>query len=290
MISISKFIANRVVYDSRFCCIAPERASCVERVPSHPLFTCRKSFLQNLIIKIFIWILGISALLGNAFVILMRLRWKETTSAGIIQSIFISNLAFADFLMGAYMVILATMDLYVGDSYFWEGRAEEWRSSNVCQIAGFIAFLSSEASVFLLTLLTVDRFICIIFPFSTYHITVTKARILTGCIWVFSFLLGLVSILVNYLNPDAYSLSDVCIGLPLIRKSVDLYAELDENTQSRYDVANFNTVASSTVSTWEFSIAVFLGINLISFIVIFLSYIAIFLRVSDYVHFSCFCR
>ncbi|XP_030847307.1 G-protein coupled receptor GRL101 [Strongylocentrotus purpuratus] len=268
-----------VVYDSRLCCIAPERASCVERVPSHPLFTCRKTFLQNLIIKIFMWILGISALLGNAFVILMRLRWKETTSAGSIQSIFITNLAFADFLMGTYMIILATMDLYIGDSYFWEGRAEEWRSSIVCQIAGFITFLSSEASVFLLTLLTVDRFICIIFPFSTYHITVAKARILTGCIWVFSFLLGLVSILVNYLNPDAYSLSDVCIGLPLIRKSVDLYAELDENTQSRYDVANFNTVASSTVSTWEFSIAVFLGINLISFIVIFLSYIAIFFRV-----------
>ncbi|XP_054763302.2 G-protein coupled receptor GRL101-like [Lytechinus pictus] len=269
-----------VVYDSRFCCIAPERATCVERVPSHPLFTCRKTFLQNLFIKVFIWILGISALVGNAFVILMRLQRTEATSVGTIQSIFITSLALSDFLMGAYMIILATMDLYIGDSYFWEGRAEEWRSSNVCQVAGFIAFLSSEASVFLLTLITVDRFICILFPFSIeYHITTTKARILNGAIWMFSLFLALVAIFINYLYPDAYSLSDVCVGLPLIRKSVDLYAKLDVNTQSRYGVATFNTVASSTVSTWQFSIAVFLGINLISFVVILFSYIAIFITV-----------
>ena len=268
-----------MVYDSRICCIAPTDAQCVEREPAPPLFTCRKSFLQNLTIKIFVWILGISALLGNAFVIISRMRSKPTTSVASVQSILITNLAFSDFLMGIYMIILATMDVYINESYFWEGRADEWRLSTICKIAGFISFLSSEASVFLLTLITIERFLSIVFPFSLKRLSVTSCRLTAAICWVFAFVLSLVSLLLNYFTPDAYALSDVCVGLPLVRKFVNLYSELDQYTFSQYGVFNFNTVADSTVSTWQFSIAVFLGINLLSFVAIVVCYVAIFIKV-----------
>lgn len=274
------FLFFRLVFDPRMCCIMPDGVTCTIIEPPHPLFTCRKTFLQNNIIKVFIWLLGISALIGNAMVIYMRLTGKSKSSAiASIQSTLITNLAAADFLMGVYMVILAVMDLVIGDTYFWEGRAQEWRSSLSCQIAGFISFLSSEASVFLVTLISVDRFICIIFPFTLRRLTVGSARLAAFMIWIASILLAVGSILVNKLNPDAYSLSDVCVGLPLIRKLTDLNSEIDAYTYSQFGHTRYNIVASSSISTWQFSIAVFLGLNLISFLVILVSYIAIFFKV-----------
>ncbi|XP_071499934.1 uncharacterized protein [Diadema antillarum] len=267
------------VYDPRMCCIAPDVVNCVTVEPAHPLFTCRRTFLQNVTIKIFIWILSISALIGNACVIIMRMRSKPSTTVAVVQSILISNLAVSDFLMGVYMLILAIMDVVIGETYFWEGRADEWRASVTCQIAGFISFLSSEASVFLVTLISIDRFICIVFPFSERRLGVGLARVVVAIIWLASILLGMVSVLVYYLNPDAYSLSDVCVGLPLIRKHTDFNAKLDDHTLSQYNHILFRTVASSSSATWQFSIAVFLGINFISFIIILICYVAIFIKV-----------
>ena len=261
------------------CCIVPESVSCVIIEPPDPLFTCRKTFLQNTTIKVFIWILGISALFGNAAVIVMRLKTTPSSDIAAVQSTLITNLAVADFLMGVYMIILAVMDIAVGESYFWEGRALEWRASRVCQIAGFISFLSGEASVFMLTLISIDRFICIVFPFSQKRLGVVSSRIVIFMIWVLSLILSIGSVLVYYFNPDAYSLSDVCVGLPLIRKLTDLTSEFDAYTFSQYGHPRYNIVASSSISTWQFSIAVFLGLNLISFVVIFLCYISIFIKV-----------
>lgn len=270
---------NRHVYDPRLCCLLPAGVECVNREPPHPLFTCRKTFLQNTIIKVFMWMLGLSALFGNAYVIFRRMRTKAQSTVASIQSILITNLAVSDFLMGVYMMILAVMDIYIGESYFWEGRSEEWRRSNTCQIAGFISVLSSEASVFLITLISVDRFICILFPFSQRRLSVLSARVFAALIWSVAILLSSISIVFSYINTDAYSLSDVCVGLPLIRKHIGLYAAVDTYSQSQYGISEFSIVAGASVSTWQYSIALFLGVNLISFFVIAICYIAIFIRV-----------
>nr|XP_054775693.1 G-protein coupled receptor GRL101-like [Lytechinus pictus] len=267
------------VNDPRLCCLAPAETECVLRIPPHPLFTCRKTFLQNKTIKFFIWFLGVSALIGNFLVIVMRLNSKPATPVAHIQSMFITNLAASDFLMGVYMVFLAIMDIYIGESYFWQGLSTEWRSSALCQFAGFISIFSSEASVFLLTLISVDRFICILFPFSTKRLTVTSARMAIVGIWCFALLLSLTGVLLNNLYPDAYSLSDVCVGLPFIRKSTNLQASQDDRTTNTYQTVTYFTEATSSISTWQFSIALFLGINLMSFLVILCTYIAIFIKV-----------
>ncbi|XP_041485483.1 G-protein coupled receptor GRL101-like [Lytechinus variegatus] len=267
------------VYDPRLCCIRPVGAECVNREPPHPLFTCRKTFLQNTTIKVFIWILGLSALVGNAFVIIMRLRTKHETTISSVQSTLITNLAVSDFLMGVYMIILAVMDIYIGDSYFWEGRSEEWRKSNTCQIAGFISVLSSEASVFLITLISVDRFICIVFPFSQKRLGVVSARVFSGFTWALALVVSSISVAFGFLNTDAYSLSDVCVGLPLIRKQIDLYAAVDTYTKSIYGFTEFAIISGTSIPTWQYAIALFLGVNLLSFVVICLCYIAVFIKV-----------
>ena len=247
--------------------------------PRTPLFTCRKTFLQNGSIKVFIWILGISALIGNAYVAITRLRLRPTTTIAKVQSILITNLAVSDFLMGIYLIILAIMDIVIGESYFWEGRAEEWRSSTACQIAGFLSVLSSETSVFLITIISVDRVISVLFPFSQQRLGVKSSRIAVGVIWVVSVILSVGTVVLNRLNPDAYGLSDVCVGLPLTRKNSDLNAQLDEHTFAQTGIIQYATVAASSESTWQFSIALFLGLNFICFAATLVCYIVIFIWV-----------
>ncbi|XP_071501307.1 G-protein coupled receptor GRL101-like [Diadema antillarum] len=247
--------------------------------PPHPLFTCRKTFLQNTTITLFMWILGVSALLGNLAVVILRVISKPATRTASVQCTLISNLAFSDFLMGVYMVLLAFMDLYVGKSYFWAGKADDWRSSIPCQVAGFISVLSSEASVFLITLISVDRFIGVMFPFTQRRLSNVGSRVAVCVIWSVAFLLALTGTVLNYINPDAYLLSDVCVGLPLIRNPAGLLVESNPSIMNRYSVSLINTRATYYVSTGLFAIVLFLGINLASFIIIFVCYAAIFIKV-----------
>lgn len=269
----------RHVNDPRICCMLPEGPICVEDKPAHPLFTCRKTFLQNIPIKVFSWILGISALVGNAYVIITRFRSTPTSVVGKVQAILITNLAMSDILMGLYLLILAVMDNVISESYFWEGRADQWRSSVACQIAGFFSVLSSETSVFLITVISVDRFFCVVFPFGKRRLGAKSTRIAASIVWTISLLLSAISTMLNYINPDAYGLSDVCVGLPLIRKKTNLGAQFDEGTFAETGLWVYQTVAGSSQSTWRFSIGLFLGVNLVCFSITLFAYAGIFLWV-----------
>ena len=82
-------------------------------------------------------------------------------------------------------------------------------------ICWFIGFLSSEASVLTLTLITVDRFISIMFPFGKLKIQHKGSLIIVGAVWSFTIVLSLGLVIVTSYRPDIYGLSDVCLGLPL---------------------------------------------------------------------------
>jgi hypothetical protein len=79
-----------------------------------------------------------------------------------VHSFLITNLAIGDFFMGVYLMIIAVVDSYYRGVYIIFDRA--WRSSDLCQFSGFISTFSSELSVLTLTVITLDRLICIIFP------------------------------------------------------------------------------------------------------------------------------
>ena len=86
--------------------------------------------------QVSIWVLGISAFLGNLFVIVWRIR----TDASKASSFFVINLGCSDFLMGLYLLIIGSVDAHYRGVYIV--HADAWRSSNLCQAAGFLAMLS----------------------------------------------------------------------------------------------------------------------------------------------------
>ena len=173
------------------------------------------------------------------------------------------------------MIILASADLYYGDEYFL--FSEEWRSGMVCKVAGFLGLLSSEASVFFIFLITLDRFLCIVFPFSNVHFEKTSSKISVMILWLMSFSVAFVPILLAGPDSDFYDLSDVCIGLPLITRPASFtFQASGVSNRVTFDLP----VASDSKPAWFFSIALFLVLNLFCFTVILLCYIGIFISVK----------
>ena len=248
-----------------------------------PLNLCG-SLMQNTLLRVSMWVLGLSALIGNTVVIIQRARGDDGTrnrnqDKKISHSIMVLNLAVSDFMMGVYMLIIAVADLHFGEKYSME--AKQWRSSVICKIAGVLSVMSSEASVFIVTLISVDCFWSIVYPFSSWQLRRKSTVLVLLVIWSISLGLSIgPTVFGSGSDSDIYGLSDVCIGLPLITKPTAF--EVKEG-------AIDNPLGSQTVSipvgtgqkpAWIFSIILFLGVNLFCFLVVFVCYMGIFVKVK----------
>ena len=156
------------------------------------------------------WIIGTSALCGNAFVLGWR---KNHANDNKVQSILLSNLAISDFLMGVYMIIIASADIHFG-AYF-PMNAEFWRTSITCKSAGALSIVSSEASVFFVTSISLDRLIGIKYPYSANKLGVKSTTVIVSILWLIALSIAIAPVLYTGNESDFYEISHVCIGLPL---------------------------------------------------------------------------
>ena len=263
-------IFSRYIDDHRLCCHFSNLPHCITLEPQPPLFNCG-SLMQNSVLRVSMWVLGISALFGNLFSVIWRLLEKNRNPTQAMQSYLIGNLAVADFFMGCYMIIIALADLYYGDDYF--NVSDLWRSGYVCRLAGFLSLFSSEGSVFFLTLISYERFLGGVFPFSRFRLTKGSAKTVAGFLWLFTFVISLVPVLLAGPDSDFYDLSDVCIGLPLITRPATFeFQASDVGNDLTFDLP----ISQDSKPAWYFSIILFLGINLVCFIFILICYFAIF--------------
>ena len=211
--------------------------------------------MKNNTLQICIWILGILAFLGNLLVIIWRIIDKEENR---VNSFLLTNLAVADMLMGVYMLTIAIMDLRWRGEYFMHDI--EWRSGIGCQIAGALSMLSSEVSVLILTIITLDRLISIVFPFKFKRLTYRAAVFACVGVWIFGVVISVIPItgISSFFDESAgnfgfYSRSAVCLPLQL---------------------------SEGKPAGWEYSAAFFIGLNFISFTFILVAYITMFWTVK----------
>ena len=177
--------------------------------------------MKNKTLQTCIWILGILAFLGNLFVIIWRALDKEENR---VQSFLLTNLAVADLLMGVYLLTIAIMDLRWQGEYFMHDI--EWRSGMGCRIAGVLSMLSSEVSVLILTIITMDRLICIVFPFKFNRLTYRAAVFACIGVWAFGVVISVIPITgISYFYGDEsagnfgfYSRSAVCLPPSAVRR------------------------------------------------------------------------
>ncbi len=150
------------------------------------------------------------AFIGNIFVIIWRLSQPELS----VPDIFITNLAISDFVMGLYMLIIGAVDLYYQGVFI--DFSDQWRESWVCKLAGFIATFSSEGSVMFLGVMTIDRFINILFPFSGAKMTRSGSFRISIVLWILGFIVSVAPFLpIDYFGDNYYGRSGVCMALPI---------------------------------------------------------------------------
>lgn len=120
-----------------------------------PFFPC-EDLMGSWLLRVGVWIVFMLALLGNAVVVIVIILSKTKLD---VSKFLIINLAIADLCMGIYLGCLAIVDASTIGNFRHHGV--NWQQSLGCKTAGFLAVLSSEASVFTLAVITIERFIAI---------------------------------------------------------------------------------------------------------------------------------
>ena len=221
--------------------------------PGNEFSSC-DDLMKSKALRACLWVLGILAFFGNISVIV----WRTTIGKeNRIHSFLLTNLAVSDFFMGIYLLIIAIKDAQWQGEYFKHDI--EWRAGYLCQVAGALSMFSSEVSVLMLTLITADRFICIVFPFSSIRLSWKKAYVLCSVIWTFGAIISFIPMSgIHYFNDETtqagfYGRSAVCLSLQL---------------------------SEDRPAGWEYSVSFFLSLNLLAFLFILVAYIIIFWTVK----------
>ena len=107
-------------------------------------------------LRVIVWFVLLAALLGNSVVLIVLITSRGKFS---VPKFLMCNLAFADLLMGVYLILLASIDIHTLGEYF--NYAVQWQNEGGCQAAGFLSVFSSELSIFTLTILTLERWYAI---------------------------------------------------------------------------------------------------------------------------------
>ncbi|XP_058913593.1 thyrotropin receptor isoform X1 [Kogia breviceps] len=156
-------------------------------------------------LRIVVWFVSLLALLGNVFVlvILLTSHYKLT-----VPRFLMCNLAFADFCMGMYLLLIASVDLYTQSEYY--NHAIDWQTGPGCNTAGFFTVFASELSVYTLTVITLERWYAITFAMRLDR----KIRLRHACAimvggWVCCFLLALLPLV----GVSSYAKVSICLPM-----------------------------------------------------------------------------
>ncbi|XP_055865321.1 G-protein coupled receptor GRL101-like isoform X2 [Biomphalaria glabrata] len=236
--------------DFRLCCPQILNANIsVDKChgPTDAISSC-KHLIGDVFKRLVIWIVGLITIVGNGIVLIYRLVCNRELFKKA-YGLFVTGLALSDFIMGIYLMIIASVDIDYKDMYVLEET--NWRNGMLCQISGFLSTLSSETSTFFICLITLDRYLKITYPFGEYKLSQTWTRVLFTLAWLVGIVLAAIPIVIS--SWEIYSTNGLCLALPF---------------------------SSIRFSGWEFTFVVYVGVNFVLFLLIALGQVAIFVHIK----------
>ncbi|XP_026972588.1 relaxin receptor 2 isoform X2 [Sagmatias obliquidens] len=230
----------------RYCSYASHVRICMPLTDGISSF---EDLLANNILRIFVWVIAFITCFGNLFVIGMRsfIKAENMTHATSIKI-----LCCADCLMGVYLFFVGFFDLKYRGQY--QKYALLWMESLQCRLLGFLAMLSTEVSVLLLTYLTLEKFLAIVFPFSNIRPGKRQTSVILIGIWIVGFLIAVIPFWKEDYFGNFYGKNGVCFPL-------------------YYDQAE-------DIGSKGYSLGIFLGVNLLAFLIIVFSYTIMFCSIQ----------
>lgn len=117
----------------------------------------------------------------------------------------------ADCLMGVYLFLIGAFDVKYRGEY--NKHAHQWMESTKCQLIGALAMLSTEVSVMLLTYMTLEKYMCIVFPFNHYRPGKRQTMSTLILIWIAGFIIAIIPLWNKSLFGNYYGKNGVCFPL-----------------------------------------------------------------------------
>ena len=309
---------NRYFSRFRYCMYAPRVRVCR---PFSDGLSSIHHLLGHHILKKSVWAVSLFTCVGNLLVIV----WRSVSSKeDQILSLFVQNLSgkylaianchiqygprilqvlilflsltiivatktVSDFLMGVYLLTIASYDGVFRDKYSF--HALEWTGSWKCCLCGFIAMLSSELSVLVLTLITIERHRCICGVFLT--VSLSSARLNLLLIWSTAFFIAMLPIFLSqgsyygssglcfplYID-EPYSKGETmsdkwtsCIRLRSLEKSFSVISKIEKG--------HLRFSSRLKLTGWLFSAVVLIGVNFTAVILMIILYSRMFLTIKN---------
>ncbi|XP_058487745.1 uracil nucleotide/cysteinyl leukotriene receptor [Solea solea] len=129
------------------------------------------SHQENIIFAVFYILIFIIAVPGNALALWAFFR-QDNTSPSVV---FLRHLSIADI---SYVLILPMRIVYhLSDSHWPFGHV-------LCELSGFLFYLNMYCSLYLMSLISLDRLVAVVFPIKSYRIRKAKyAKVAAGVLW-----------------------------------------------------------------------------------------------------------
>uniref|UniRef100_A0A674IP75 G-protein coupled receptors family 1 profile domain-containing protein n=1 Tax=Terrapene triunguis TaxID=2587831 RepID=A0A674IP75_9SAUR len=159
-----------------------------------------ENLLANNVLRVFVWVIACVTCFGNLFIIGMRsfIRAENKMHTTSIK-------------MLCCKYILVSLTLNTVDNI--KKYAVLWMESLPCHIMGFLAMFSTEVSVLLLTYLTLEKYLVIVFPFSNIRPGKHQTIIILVSIWFIGFVIAIISFWDEDFFGNFYGKNGVCFPL-----------------------------------------------------------------------------
>ncbi len=113
--------------------------------------------------------------------------------------------------MGVYLLFIGAFDIkYCGE---YNRHAQIWMESLSCQLIGSLAMLSTEVSVMMLTYMTLEKYLCIVFPFQHYRAGRKQTLCSLTFIWLLGFIIAVIPFWDKQTFGNFYGRNGVCFPL-----------------------------------------------------------------------------
>ncbi|KAM9338342.1 thyrotropin receptor-like [Symphorus nematophorus] len=186
-------LCNELYTDGLSCTPLPDALNPCEDVMS-------QGFL-----RVLVWVVSLLAISANLLVMFILLTSRQKLS---VTRFLIGHLAFADFCMGMYLLLIASVDLYTRSHYHHYAIA--WQTGSGCNLAGTLSVFASELSVYTLTLISLRRWHAIFYamrPDRKMRLRHTVVLMLVG--WLLCVILALLPVF----GVSSYQRVSICLPM-----------------------------------------------------------------------------
>lgn len=144
------------------------------------------------ILGTFLTLMFLIGVIGNVYtLIVMNISVRLTGS----MYVYIVNLALAD------LLYLSTIPFVV-----WTYFAKDWYFGDIgCRVLFSLDFLTMHASIFILTVMSTERYMAVVNPLDTFGRSRRYRRTVTCLVWLVSFVLSLPAMIMIDLKRDAHN-------------------------------------------------------------------------------------